>query len=325
MVALLSGLGINHLDGSFGVEVPDIDLPGIADADLRTVLLHLYDQRFVVLRTQGLTKPQFVEFARRVGDPIRLSGDPDFPEIAHITNVGIDAKARRLGAAHWHTDQSFRNQVSSITMLYSVKAPSQGGETKFCDMAGAYAALPGPTKRRIEDLTVVHRHGVSVAARPGDHVPIPPKGWDQSTTVTHPLVRRHPVTGQKTLYAITGTSQGIVGIEQAEAESLLNELCDHAFQDRFVARHRYRVHDLILWDNPTTMHSATPMAAATGPEDTRLLHRISLRGTPSVFSHAESAACKDATASRSPREFAPQIPPAGNVADTTEQQTGVVP
>ena len=278
------------LNGHFGAEIPLADVICLTDADLKRILRCLYDQRFVVLRTTGLTKPQFVGFARRVGDPIRLSGDPDFPEIAHITNVGIDAKARRLGAAHWHTDQSFRNQVSSVTMLYSVKAPGHGGETKFCDTAGAYAALPGPTKRRIEDLIVVHRHGVSVATRPGDHVPIPPKGWDQSTTVTHPLVRRHPITGQKTLYAITGTSQGIVGMEQAEAESLLNELCDHAFQDRFVARHKYRDRDLVMWDNTTTLHSATPMAAATGPDDTRLLHRISLRGNPSVFSHAETAA-----------------------------------
>ncbi|MCY3621079.1 MAG: TauD/TfdA family dioxygenase [Gammaproteobacteria bacterium] len=278
------------LSGNFGAEVPQADVTSLTDAALKRILLCLYGQRFLVLRRAGLTKRQFVEFARRVGDPIRLSGDADFPEIAHITNVGIDAKARRLGAAHWHTDQSFRNQVSSVTMLYSIKTPGQGGETQFCDMAGAYAALPESTKRRIEDLTVVHRHGVSVAARPGDHVPIPPKGWDQSATVTHPLVRRHPITGQKTLYAITGTSQGIVGMEQTEAESLLNELCEHAFQDRFVARHKYRVHDLILWDNPTTLHSATPIAAATGADDTRLLHRISLRGTPSVFLDTETAA-----------------------------------
>ena len=281
---------VESLNGNFGVEVRDCNVGCLADADLKQVLLCLYEQRFVVLRTGGLTKSQFVGFARRVGEPIRLSGDAGFPEIANITNLGIDSKAHRLGAAHWHTDQSFRKEVSSVTMLYSVHAPQQGGETKFCDMAAAYAALPGSTQRAIEGLTVFHRHGVSVAARPGDHVPIPPKGWDQSTTVTHPLVRCHPITGQKALYAITGTSQGISGMEQAEAASLLNELCDHAFQDRFVARHRYRVRDLILWDNPTTLHSATPMAAATGPDDTRLLHRISLRGAPSVFLHSETAA-----------------------------------
>ena len=281
---------VEPLNGNFGVEVRDCDVVCLSDAELKHALMYLYEQRFVVLRTGGLTKAQFVEFARRVGEPIRLSGDPDFPEIANITNVGIDTKAQRLGAAHWHTDQSFRNQVSSITMLYSVQAPEQGGETKFCDMAAAYAALPPSTKQKIDGLTVVHSHGVSVAARPGDHVPIPPRGWDQSTTVTHPLVRRHPITGQKTLYAVTGTSQGIVGMEQATAESLLNDLCDHAFQDRFVAGHKYRVHDLIMWDNPTAMHSATPMAAATGSQDSRLLHRISLRGTPSVFARADTAA-----------------------------------
>ena len=271
------------LAGNFGIEVRDIEVPRLADADLKRLLLRLYDQGFVVLRTAGLTKAQFVEFARRVGDPIRLSGDPEYPEIVRITNIDTDTKTLRLGAAHWHTDQSFRNQVSSVTMLYSVQAPKRGGETKFCNMAAAYDALPETTKRRIEDLVVIHRHGVSVAARLGDHVPIPPRGWDQGATVTHPLVRRHPMTGLKTLYAVTGTSQGVQDMGQAEAEALLNELCDHAFADRFVTRHAYRVHDLIMWDNPTTMHSATPMATATSPDDTRLLHRISLRGTPSVF------------------------------------------
>lgn len=72
-------------------------------------------------------------------------------------------------------------------------------------------------------------------------------------------------------------------MEQAEAEALLNELGDHAFQDRFVTQHTHSVHDLVMWDNPTTMHTATPIAAATGPDDTRMIHRISLRGTPGVF------------------------------------------
>ena len=269
--------------GAFGVAVPNIDLEGLSDESLRQLLLTLYEQRFAVLRTGGMTKSDYVAFARRVGEPIRLSRDPDYPEIAHITNVDNDTERSRRGAAHWHTDQSFRQTVSSVTMLYSVQAPARGGETRFCDMAGAYDALPEDTKRRIDDLIVMHRHGVSVAARPGDHTPEPPPGWDRNSTAFHPLVRRHPVTGRKTLYAPTGTSQGIRGMAQDEAVALLEELCQHAFQDRFVASHRHRRFDLVMWDNPTTMHSATPLAAASGPEDTRLIHRISLRGAPSVF------------------------------------------
>ena len=278
-----SGFRIQPLVGSFGAEACDIDVCALSDAALERLLLCLYRNRFVVLRTGGLTKAQYVAFARRVGEPIRLSRDADYPEIADITNIGVDTRKERRGAAHWHTDQSFRKTVSSVTMLYSVRAPATGGETQFCNMAAAYAALPAALRERIEGLTVEHRHGVSVAARPGDHVPIPPKGWHQSATVHHPLVRRHPITGEKTLYAPTGTSQGIKDMPQREAAALLEALCDHAFQQRFLASHAHSPCDLLMWDNPTVMHRATPIGIATGAEDTRLIHRISLRGTPSVF------------------------------------------
>ena len=277
------GFHARPLAGNFGVEVPDIGLGRLSDANLEGLLLCLYRNRFVVLRTGGLTKAQYVAFARRVGEPIRLSRDAEHPEIANITNIGVDTRTVPKGAAHWHTDQSFRETVASVTMLYSVQAPDRGGETWFCDMAGAYAALPEALRERIEGLIVEHRHGVSVAARPGDHVPIPPAGWNKNATAHHPLVRRHPVTGEKTLYAPTGTSQGIKDMPQDEATALLKALCDHAFQDRFLARHAHRPSDLVMWDNPTVMHRATPIGAATGAGDTRLIHRISLRGPPPVF------------------------------------------
>ncbi len=281
---------LRPLGGNFGVEVVDVDIPRLTDDALKRLLLDLYRHRFAVLRTNGVKKADYVAFARRVGQPIRLSKDADYPEIANLTNIGVDTERSLQGAAHWHTDQSFRRTVSSVTMLYSVQAPMQGGETKFCDMAAAYRALPAERKREIEDLVVAHRHGTSVAARPGDHKPVPPTGWDQSHTVHHPLVRRHPITGEKTLYAPTGTSQGIRGMAQAEATALLKALCEHAFQDRFLACHAYRPFDLVMWDNPTVMHSATPLPAATGPSDTRLLYRISLRGTPGVFVNRQTPA-----------------------------------
>ena len=261
----------------------DINVPALSVPGVRRLLALLYASRFLVLATKGLTQDEYVAFARRLGEPIPLSSDERFPEIARLTNICVDTKEERRGAAHWHTDQSFRQTVSSITMLYSVQAPKRGGETRFCDMAAAYQTLDDATKQRIEGLVVEHRHGVSVAARAGDHVPVPPRGWDQNRTAYHPLVRRHPVTGTKTLYAPTGTSQGIRGMAPAPATALLRALCDHAFQDRFITQHAHRRHDLVMWDNPTVMHCATPMPMARTPEDTRMLHRISLRGGPPVF------------------------------------------
>lgn len=273
-----------RLPGAFGVEVADVDLPSCSDEELATLLRSIYDERFAVIRTGGLHDEDFVRFGYRCGTPVRFDQTADIPELFHVTNIDVDTASYARGAAHWHTDLSFTPLKASFTMLYSVAAPREGGETRFCNLAAAYEALPESTRAEIEDLTVEHRHGVSVSARPGDHTPIPPEGWDQSTTVFHPLVRRHPVSGRRTLYAITGTSQGIQGMDPANGAALLNELCDHAFQPPFVTSHRHRVHDLVIWDNPTTMHSATPIGAATGPADTRILRRMSLHGKPSVFS-----------------------------------------
>jgi taurine dioxygenase len=250
---------------------------------LREILDLLYTNRFVVLKTGGLDNEQLVEFARRIGDPIEFNLTDKHPEILSLTNVGIDTKTDRTGAAHWHTDQSFKREMASITMLYSVQAPDSGGATNFCDMAAAYNALPSSMQKSIEGLMVEHRHGRSIVAHPQEHTPIPPTGWDQSRRVFHPLVRAHPMTGQRALYAVSGTSQGIKGMATDEAAHLLSRLLEHALQPEFVTSYKHVVHDLVMWDNPTTMHSATPIKAATGPRDTREIKRISLRGTSSVY------------------------------------------
>ena len=274
---------IEAIEGKFGNVVSDIDIPTIDDENLHELLIRLYANRFLVFKTGGLSKDEYRHFARRIGDPIPLSRDADFPEIAHISNLETSTTESRLGAAHWHTDQSFRKTVSSVTMLYSAQAPETGGETKFCDMAAAYEALPESTKLEIEDLVVEHRHGISVSAPKGDHKPLPPPGWDSDYTVFHPLVRRHPETDQKTLYAVTGTAQGIRGMAQSEAITLLKSLCEHVLQPQFTTSYRHQPRDIVMWDNPTVMHSATPIDQATGPSDTRLLWRISLRGSPPLF------------------------------------------
>ena len=274
---------LNPLPGTFGVRADDIDLRSLYDDGLRQLLMALFENHILAIDTCGVAKGDYIAFARRLGDTITLSNDPDFPEIQKLTNVDADTIKDSKGAAHWHTDLSFRKTVSSITMLYAVQTPASGGETRFCNLSAAYEELDDDTKNLIEDLVVEHRHGVSVSAQLGDHIPIPPRNWDPEYTVFHPLVRRHPVTGQKTLYAIICTSQGIQGMSQEQATALLNRLCDHAFQERFITQYQHHQDRIVMWDNPTVLHSASPIAAATDTEHTRMIYRISLKGMPSVF------------------------------------------
>ena len=261
----------------------------MSDEALRQLLLGLYANRIAVLRTGGLTEDQYVHFARRVGDPLLLLPNKvEYPEIIPVDNLREDTRETKRSAAHWHTDQSFTSPLASVTMLYSVAAPSVGGETHFCDMASAYDALSERTRSEIDELEVVHRRGVSIVARPDEHAPPLLKHWDYRT-VHHPLVRRHPVTGRKTLYAISGSSQGVRGMSDADAKRLLESLCQHAFAPRFLTSHRHREEDILMWDNPTTMHKASPIGQATGTDDSRVIWRISLKGTPSVFPECREA------------------------------------
>ena len=109
---------------------------------------------------------------------------------------------------------------------------------------------------------------------------------DPFTTVIgakHLLSRPHSVTGQIALYSPAGTSRGIVGMDQDEATALLNEFSDHAIQSRYLYEHKWSVGDIVMYDTSLTMYTATPINAATGPNDTRRLYRISVKGKPPIY------------------------------------------
>src|SRR6266567_5772456 len=91
--------------------------------------------------------------------------------------------------------------------------------------------------------------------------------------ITHPIVRPHPVTGRKALYAVSGSSYGIVGIPEDEAVALLDELAAHATQPKYQLSYAYRVGDIVIWDNASLLHSAT----LTDPDDPRTLWRITIK------------------------------------------------
>jgi taurine dioxygenase len=91
--------------------------------------------------------------------------------------------------------------------------------------------------------------------------------------VKHRIVRAHPVTGRKALYAVSGSSFGIEGMPDDEAIALLDELKAHATQPKYLYRLKYRIGDLVIWDNASLLHSATLI----DPDDARTLWRITVK------------------------------------------------
>lgn len=267
----MADYAVQPLDGAFGVEVTDLDLSGELDAAVLAELRRLFHERqLMVLREQEITPQRFLEFAKAFGAPqphiLAHLRHKDVPEILPLSNIFEDGKPIGVydGAAFWHQDMAFEEVPSNVTIVHALEVPETGGETLFADMQAAYEALDEATRARIDGLRARHRYGnradEDYRSR-SKAMELTEEEQKQVRDVFHPLVLPHPVTGhansgRRALYGVASTSRGIEGMEDAEARALLDRLAEHAAQDRFVHAHRYRVGDIVLWDNLSLMHRA---------------------------------------------------------------------
>ena len=271
----------NPLPG-FGVEAEGVDLAEpLADADFRALEQAFYEHHVLALRGQRITAAQFAAFARRIGPPqphvIDQFHHPDDPNILILSNVVKDGKPTGLrdAGSYFHTDYSYLAVPARATTLYSRVVPKVGGDTLFADQQAAYDDLPDTMKRRIEPLLAIHHYGnrndVDEASRTAASV-LSAEQKARMPVITHRIARPHPVTGRTCLYAVSGSSFGIVGMPDDEARDLLGELAAHATQPKYQLRFAYGVGDIVVWDNAALLHSATLI----DPADARTLWRITV-------------------------------------------------
>ena len=177
--------------------------------------------------------------------------------------------------SYFHTDYSYLQVPARATTLYSRVVPKVGGDTLFADQQAAYDDLPEAMKRRIDPLLAIHhygnRHDVNEASRTAASA-LSAEQKARMPVITHRIARPHPVTGRKALYAVSGSSFGIVGMPDDEARDLLDELAAHSTAPRYQLRFSYGVGDIVVWDNAALLHSAT----LTDPGDPRTLWRITV-------------------------------------------------
>ena len=179
---------------------------------------------------------------------------------ADVSNLdkdgGISAREAKkrlaaLGNRLWHTDASFRVVPARYSILSARILPAEGPDTEFADMRAAYDALDARTKAEIEDLVCEHSLIYSrgqlgfTEFLANERVAMKP--------VRQRLVRTHPVTGRKSLYLASHIGT-IVGWPRPEAMAFIRDLIEHATQAPFVYVHKWAPHDLVIWDNRTTMH-----------------------------------------------------------------------
>ncbi|SKA39882.1 alpha-ketoglutarate-dependent 2,4-dichlorophenoxyacetate dioxygenase [Enhydrobacter aerosaccus] len=221
----------------------------------------------VVLPGQDITDEQQLAFTRDFG-PLEEganSGARDsdlrlpvvFADVSNLDKDGRvaarDNKKRMAALANrlWHSDASFRPVPARYSILSGRVVVSDGGNTEFADMRAAYDALDDRTKAEIDDLVCEHSLIYSrgqlgfTEFLPDERVAMAP--------VRQRLVRRHPVTGRKSLFLASHIGT-IVGWPRPEAMAFIRDLIEHATQPQFVYAHRWTQFDLVMWDNRTTMH-----------------------------------------------------------------------
>ena len=246
--------GAEILGADLGAELSDSVFGSIQDA--------LDAHGVVFLRDQKLTPQQQVAFTARFGTPdvnfnalrFGIDGSPEIYIISNITKDGKPIGTRRAGE-NWHTDMSYAKEPAAATMLYAVEVPElyglSLGDTAFANAAAAWDALPDEMHAEILGL-----RGVFDFRGRKRSSPVSKEDAAKYPPVEHPIVRRHPRTGRKSLYVARDDCTGIVGRDERESLALIEALADHIVKPEFVYQHKWRVGDVVVWDNCTVQHRA---------------------------------------------------------------------
>jgi len=262
--------------GAFGAETDSMEAP------FRQIWDAFFASQVLVFRGQRLTPSRYLEFARQFGRPephvINQFHHPEHADILILSNVKKDGEPIGLADAgtYFHTDYSYLDVPARATLLYSIEVPKKGGDTLFADQYTAYEELPASLKRTVENRVALHHYGNRDDQDRSSRTVASVLTEDQEKKmawVRHRIVRKHPVTGRKALYSVSGSSFGIEGMPEDEAIELLDELKAHATQQKYQYRLKYGVGDVVIWDNASLLHSAT----LTDPEDPRTLWRITVK------------------------------------------------
>ena len=273
-------IDIELLSDVLGASIRGVDLRKPVDTSTQKILCELFTEHLVLcFPGQQLTASDQLRFANIFGrgdggdraksrdSNNRRTGERGMMFVSNIRENGKLIGVLPDGEMMFHSDGAHRASPYRATTLYGIKIPSRGGNTLFANLYKAYEALPEQTKNRIENLVtrIVYDYEAVDRADTIAADPVLPRAH-------HTLVKTHPHSGRKTLYLSRLMTQNIVDMPAKESEELLLELFNHCEKPEFVYAHKWKVDDLLIWDNRCTNHARTDFPA----EEQRMLRRYTV-------------------------------------------------
>jgi alpha-ketoglutarate-dependent sulfate ester dioxygenase len=271
-----SNLLIRPVAGRIGAEVSGLHLSG--DLDSRTVdAIRQALNRFKVIFFRGqehLDERGQEAFGKLFGD---LVSHPTIPSLQGTQHV-LDVDGAEARASSWHTDVTFVDAYPQISILRALVVPQFGGDTVWANTAAAYQSLSPSLRALADSLWAIHSNRSEYAGYRPTGKPEPLKRYYEVFTSTvyetqHPLVRIHPVTGERTL--ILGYFvQKILGVSSADSPHLFALFQGHVTRLENTVRWRWSVGDVAMWDNRATQHTAVDDYG----DQPRILRRVTVAG-----------------------------------------------
>ena len=262
------------LAAAMGAEICGVDATRMSDAQFSEVRAALFRHKMIFLRNQNLSHSDQENFSLRFGpfaEDAYTQGVPGHRNVHPLIKEADDRSTMVFGSG-WHTDSPFLAEPPSITMLYSVEVPPLGGDTTWANAALAYAMLSDTYRNMISALKIrFSMRDVLKAAQESAEQRDSPIGRLAATRDSerlsddllrkvkgnaHPLVRSHPVTGEKGLYVDPSYGIGIEGMSPEESSPILRFLTEHLTQPAFSCRLRWEAKMLVVWDNRLCVHQA---------------------------------------------------------------------
>jgi taurine dioxygenase len=270
-----TSLKVTPLTTRIGAEIEGVDARQPISAEQAAELRQLLNKwKVIFFRNQPITPEQHLQFASAFGPVMR-----DYRiALPHPDHEDIQQVRFKFGIVdRWHTDTSFMVRPAKAAVLHSVRVPPVGGDTMFADQVAAYNGLPDDVKERIAELRCIHDPAsIGRNNRPEDpdfeaYKERRRKLRLEHPLIAHPLVRRHPETGEKSLFINTNLCTQIVGLPLEESDELLQYLFIQSGLPQYTCRFRWTANAIAVWDQRQTQHlPVNDLPAGTD----RLMHRI---------------------------------------------------
>ncbi len=270
---------------SLGGEIVDLDISNKLTQDQINFINQSWDERLVlVFKKQNLDDHKLINFSKYFGEldppgpnPYGITFLPEFPEINVISNVknkqGTPIGNLGDGEAVWHADMTYLQLPPKAGILYALEVPENQGNTHFANMALAYSELSNKLKEKIDDKILIHdsAHNSAGMLRKGySEVDNP----TETPGARHPMVITDKSTNKKLLFLGRRPHAYIIGLEIEESENLLDEIWEHATQEKYTWTQKWEKGDLLMWKNLNVLHKRD----AFDPNTRRVMHRTQLKG-----------------------------------------------